>query len=208
MLLGRNQQQLAELKQQLAADDRVITHSGDLSTPEGGQHAVSVAADTFKEIHGLVHLVGLFIPGPVSSTPLPLYQRLFQANVLTAISITQPLLAYLAEGANLIYASSFLAHDPVQGLSGYAASKAALVAWCKALARELRPRVSVNVVSTTTLASPEARARFQGKAAARLLEPESVAQVIASLTTPEMRAIHGAVVPVYGNFALEDPAFL
>jgi NAD(P)-dependent dehydrogenase (short-subunit alcohol dehydrogenase family) len=207
-LIARGQQNLDRLRQVLHRDDRVTTFSGDLTNPDVARYAASMAVDQFTEIHGLIHLVGQFFMGAVGNTPVEHYMRLFQSNVISAVNITQPVLAHLADGASLVYTSSFLAHDPMQGMSAYAASKAALVAWSRALAREVRPHARVNIVSTTTLASPEAQARFQGKAKVRLMNPEQVAHTVVMLTMPEMASINGAVIPVYGNFCLEDPSFL
>lgn len=206
LLVARDQQKLDELQQRLAAREQVSVFQGDLTIPEVAQQAVQTAVEQFGTVQGLIHLVGLFMPGPASTTPAHLYKQLFESNVISALNVTQPLLAHLDDGACLIYMSSSLAHDPVQGLGAYAASKAALVAWARSLARELYPRARVNVVSTTTLASPLTRERFRGKAALRLVDPEQVANVVLALTTSGFVAMNGAVLPVYGDFTLEDPA--
>jgi 3-oxoacyl-[acyl-carrier protein] reductase len=207
-LIGRSKPRLEELRATLPATADVFIFEGDLVNPEVAQSAVSTAVAHMGKLHGLLHLVGGFAPpGLCSKTPFSYYNTVLQGNFLTAVSITQPLLAFLAQDAHLIYLSSFLAHDPIQGMGAYAASKAALVAWVKTLAREIRPQARANVVSTIMLDTPMARMRVKGKAVDYLIDPGELAHVVTGLLATEMRHINGAVIPVYGNFALENTAF-
>ena len=204
-LVGRTKQRLDEL--QGIAPSRISTYSGDLTDSSVAQEAVSIAVKSFGNIHGLVHLVGQFARGSIRATPAAQYIAAFDTNFLTAVNITQPLLSQLASDANLVYMSSFLAHDPFEGMSAYAASKAALVVWAKALAMEIRSYARVNVVSTTMLDSQHARSRLGEKARECLINPMEVAEMIAQLLSPQTRSLNGAVIPMYGKFCLEDTTF-
>ena len=204
-LVGRTKQRLDEL--QGIAPSCISTYSGDLTDPSAAQEAVFTAMKSFGNIHGLVHLVGQFARGPVQATPTAQYLAAFNANFLTAVNITQPLLSQLASDASLVYMSSFLAHDPLERMSAYAASKAALVAWAKTLAREIRSSARVNVVSTTMLDDQHARSRLGKKASECLISPVEIAEMIAQLLSPQTRSLNGAVIPIYGKFCLEDTTF-
>jgi NAD(P)-dependent dehydrogenase (short-subunit alcohol dehydrogenase family) len=205
LLIGRTKQRLDELKS--IAPSHISTYSADLTDPFIAQEAVSAAVKTFGDMHGLVHLVGQFVRGPIQTTPATQYLAALNTNFLTAVNITQPLLSQLGPDASLVYISSFFAHDPLQGMSAYVASKAALVAWAKALARETRSYARVNVLSTTKLDDPHARSRLGERAVECLISPIEIAEMIAQLLSPQSRALNGAVIPMYGNFCLEDTIF-
>ncbi|HEX3641253.1 MAG TPA: SDR family oxidoreductase [Ktedonobacteraceae bacterium] len=204
-LVGRTKQRLEEL--QSVAPSRISIYSGDLNDPSVAQEAVSTAIKHFGNIHGLVHLIGQIVRGPIQTTPAAQYRAAFDANFLTAVNITQPLLSQLAPDASLVYMSSFLAHDPVQEMSAYAASKAALVTWAKALAREICSYARANVVSTTILDDQHWRSRMGTKVNECLISPVEIAEMIAHLLSPQTRSLNGAIIPIYGKFCLEDTTF-
>lgn len=204
-LIGRNQQRLEEL--QADNPEHVSIYHGNLADPQVAVAAVAAAVKQYDTIDGLVHLVGGFARGPIRTSPPAAYQAVMEANFLTAVYTTQALLSSLAEGARLIYISSFQAHDPLPNMGAYSASKAALVAWATVLARELQPHARVNIVSTTLLDSPQARPRFRPQAVDYLVSPDELARMITFLLSPMGSLLNGAVIPVYKNFHLEDTVF-
>src|SRR5262249_40688680 len=68
------------------------------------------------------------------------------ANVLTAVLVTEALRPRLAPGGTVISISSIAAHRP--GAGSYSAAKAAVEAWNLSLAQELGPdRITANVIA-------------------------------------------------------------
>jgi NAD(P)-dependent dehydrogenase (short-subunit alcohol dehydrogenase family) len=203
-LLGRNKYKLDELSATFATKGDVLTLECDLLDVKRTQEVVVQAVHHFGELHGLAHLVGGFgPPAPCQKTPPQRYRQLWEGNFLTAVNITQPLIEHLAPGSCLIYMSSFLAHDPIEGMGAYAASKAALVAWARTLAREVRSQVRVNVISTVKIESLPSQARRANIGT----PPEELAQVVQFILSDQAQGIHGALIPVYGTFFLENTAF-
>lgn len=200
-LAGRNETRLKEVASTLDDQDRVATVVADTTEPLQARRAVSEALDRFDRIDGLVHLVGGFHVGPVMLTDLDAYQRMFQANLLSAVSATQAVLPQLDNGGHLIYISSVLASEPFPGFGAYAASKAALQAWVKSLSHEVKHRgVNANTVVMTMADTPEARAQRPHVDFDHATKPEAVADVVNFLVSPAAAGINGAVVPVLGKF--------
>lgn len=209
-LVGRKKQKLEDLRASFTGTGNMLLIEADLTEQAAGKEIIEQVVQHFGELDGLVHLVGGFArPAPCQSTPLPFYQRLLSANFLTAVTITQPAIEHLVPGGSLLYMSSFLAHDPIEGMSAYAASKAALVAWVKTMARELRDRAHVNVISTVAMESPHSHAALspdtdKGKNKNILTPPAELAQIVLFMLSDQSKRIHGATIPVYGSFYLEN----
>lgn len=201
VLAGRNETRLKELAGSVAEPDRVATVVADTTEPLAARRTVSEGIDRFGRIDGLIHLVGGFEVGPVMLTDLDTYQRAFHVNVVSAISATQAVLPQLSGGGHLVYMSSVLASEPFPGMGAYAAGKAALQAWVKSLAHEVKHRgVHANTVVMTMADTPEARTRRPHVDFDHATKPAAVADVIDFLLTPAADGLYGAVVPVVGKF--------
>lgn len=82
----------------------------------------------------------------------------------------------------------------------YAASKAAAIALCQAVAAEvLESRVRVNALLPSTIDTPPNRAAMPGADTSRWVSPDSIAEVIEFLLSEGARDISGAAIPVYGR---------
>ena len=132
----------------------------------------------------------------------------FEANVLSAVLVTEALETRLADNARIVTIGSIAGRTG--GGGSYGAAKAAIEAWTADLARSLGPRrITANVVSPGLIESTEF---FHGKLAeerrARLVEatftkragqPEDVVAVISFLASPAAGHVTGQVVPVNGG---------
>jgi len=201
MLAGRNETRLKELVESAANRDLLDTVVADTTEPLQARRAVSAAVDRFGRIDGLIHLVGGFHVGPVMLTDLDAYRRMFHVNVASAVSATQAVLPQLAGGGHLVYLSSVLASEPFPGFGAYAAAKAGLQAWVKALAHEVKHRgVHANTVVMTMADTAEARAQRPHVDFDHATKPAEVADIIDFLLTPAADGLYGATVPVLGKF--------
>lgn len=85
------------------------------------------------------------------------------------------------------------------GQGAYAASKAALHRLIEALSAELRGRnINVNAVLPSTIDTPANRRAMPEVDPATWVAPDDLAAVVAFLASDRARAIHGALLPVYG----------
>jgi NAD(P)-dependent dehydrogenase (short-subunit alcohol dehydrogenase family) len=171
----------------------------DLTDPDDVARAVRVAADG-PPLRALVNLVGGFAAGqPVADTPLADFERLFTLNLRPTYLVTQAALPRLvaAGGGSIVCTASSAALSPFAGGAGYAASKAAVIAFARAVAHEGRPDgVRCNTIVPTQIDTPANRASMPEADWHKLVPPEKIASVVAFLCGEDSAAINGATVPV------------
>ena len=86
--------------------------------------------------------------GPLTEMKTEDWKRPFEVNVHGACYVVREAAAMLRPGGSIVFLSSGAGHDPLEGLSAYGASKAAVNQLSAVLAQELGPRgIRVNVVS-------------------------------------------------------------
>ena len=178
-----------------------ITHSGDIAR---------LAARVYRaygKLDALVFCQGVIRGKRLAEQTDREVLDTFRTNVLGAVALTRALLPQMAGRSSITYLASISAfagsYDPV-----YAASKGALVAFAKSLARELGPRVRVNLVAPglTTATSmyvsmkPHVRRRhLEANPLRRLASPEDVARSVFFLASDAAAHITGATLDVNGG---------
>jgi NAD(P)-dependent dehydrogenase (short-subunit alcohol dehydrogenase family) len=172
----------------------------DLTAPDDVARAVRAAAsDGDAPLRAVANLVGGFRAGqPVATTPFTEFDALFALNLRPTYLVTQAALPRLASagGGAIVCVSSISAIEPFAGGAGYAASKAAVAAFARAVAREGAPNgIRCNVVQPTMIDTPANRAASPD-AIDRMVPPERIAAVIRFLCGDESAALNGAVLPV------------
>ena len=172
----------------------------DLTDPGDVGRAVRLAASTDDApLRAVANLVGGFRAGqPVAETPVAEFEALFALNLRPTYLVTQAALPQLAAagGGAIVCISSISAVEPFAGGAGYAASKAAVAAFARAVAREGAPEgIRSNVVQPTMIDTPANRAASPD-AVARMVPPERIAALVRFLCGDEAAALNGAVLPV------------
>lgn len=167
----------------------------DLSDPDDVGRAVRVAAsDEQQPLKAIANLVGGFKDGqPVADTPYDQFLAMFELNLRPTYLVTQCALPRLvaAGGGAIVCVSSKAAFEPWAGGSGYAASKAAVAAFARAVAKE-NDGVRCNVIAPTMIDTPANRAAFPD---GKMTPPAEVAAMIRFLCSDESAALNGAVIP-------------
>ena len=87
--------------------------------------------------------------------------------------------------------------DPPGGKTAYVTSKAAVAAFTRAIANELRASgILINAVLPDTIDTPRNRAAMPNADTSLWTPAESIANTVAWLSSPENLSVSGALVPV------------
>jgi 3-oxoacyl-[acyl-carrier protein] reductase len=164
----------------------------------------------FGHLDVVVHTAGINRPGAVADLDLADFDAIHRVNVRGTFVVDQQAARRLRAGGSIVNVSTSMVRFAPPGLSAYAASKAAVDALTRILAKELRGRdITVNAVApgpTATaafLASTSAEEREQLAALpplGRLGQPDDVAGVVSFLAGPAGRWVNGQVVYANGGF--------
>ncbi len=155
---------------------------GDVADAELGDRVVAAAAEQHGGLDGLVNAAGVVAFGPLLDTDDAVLEELFLTNVLGPLFLLRRVVPALAERRGfVVQLSAVVAETPLPGMAAYAASKAALSAADRALARELR-RSGVDVIDVRP---PHTETGLAGRPLAGTaptlphgLEPDDVARTV------------------------------
>jgi len=140
------------------------------------------------------------------------FMRVFTTNLFAPIWIGQTAVPHLAPGSSIIVTTSIQAFQPSPDLIDYAMTKAALVAFVKALAQELGSRgIRVNGVAPGPIWTPLIPATGwsskltsfgQDTPLGRAGQPAEVAGAYVYLASEAASYVSGAILPVTGGKGL------
>lgn len=183
----------ARMRERFGASPHLVLIEADVADAAGAAAAVAQA----PALGALVNGVGGFAMGPHAETALDVWDRLYRMNVRAAAATTRAALPRLGRGAAIVNVAAAAALDPPADMGAYTASKAALVAFTRSLAREVAPRgVRVNAVLPTTIDTPANRAAMPDADFSLWTRPEQIAAAIHWLASDAASAVRGALVPV------------
>jgi NAD(P)-dependent dehydrogenase (short-subunit alcohol dehydrogenase family) len=138
--------------------------------------------------------------------------RVFETNLFAPMWTARAAIPHLKPGASIITTSSIQAFNPSPQLIDYAMTKAAQVAFTKALAQQLGPKgVRVNAVAPGPIWTPLIPATSwpdkvetfgQDTPLGRAGQPAELAHAYVFLASPENSYVSGAIVPVTGGKGL------
>lgn len=119
---------------------------GDIVDASLGERIVATATERHGGLDGLVNAAGVVAFGSLVDTDDAVIEELFLTNVLGPLFLVRRVAPALSERRGFVaQLSAVVAEHPLPGMAAYAASKAALTAADRALARELR-RSGVDVI--------------------------------------------------------------
>jgi NAD(P)-dependent dehydrogenase (short-subunit alcohol dehydrogenase family) len=183
----------------------------DVADPD----AVAAAAQRVRDEHGpcgvLVNCAGVLVTGRVGDTTLADWDRVMHVNVRGTWLVTRAFLPQLAEdGGVVVTVASGTGLRPIEGLAGYAASKAALISLARSIAIEyLEDGVRSVCVCPGPVDTPMSRQREpivdvspQWVDTRPPIEPDEIARVIVDLCSPGSPSLTGAVLAIDGGRTL------
>ena len=162
-------------------------------------------------VDALVNCAGILHEGLLQMTPQTALRQVFEVNFFAPYYLTLLVLKIMMRNANggaIVNISSVAALDGIAGETAYGASKAALAAMSKSLAKELgRHHIRVNcvapgVVKTDLIANMSDKVLAQSEDQTylkRLGEPSDIASIVAFLVSDNARHITGQTIRVDGG---------
>jgi chlorinating enzyme len=137
-------------------DPRLLTLLGDVTSEADVASAVDAAVTRFGRIDVLVNNAGVSNPGEFGSKPVSEWVEAVQVNLVGAGICTHFVLRQMkSQGyGRVVNIVSREAENPGGFLSGYAASKAGLVALTKALSREIGPPRGGDILVNAVIPGP------------------------------------------------------
>lgn len=148
----------------------------------------------------------------LENLPTEEFDRVFKTNLYSMMWIARTAIPHLKPGSSIISTTSIQAFDPSPQLIDYAMTKAAQVAFTKALAQDLGSRgIRVNAVAPGPIWTPlipatswpEKLPSFgQDTPLGRAGQPAELAPAYVFLASAEASYVSGAIVPVTGGKGL------
>ncbi len=166
------------------------------------ESAVQSLVDGLPQVDVLIHLVGGFSMGATHEYGLDAWQSDIDLNLTTTFLICKHSLRRMLDQnyGRIVTIGSRGAMEPGGQLAAYCASKAAVVAFTKAIAAETKGKnITANVVLPSMIDTPSNREAMGSENADQWVKPESLAEVICFLASEAALDMRGAAVPVYGT---------
>ena len=179
----------------------------DLAAPDGLQPFARDLVSRFGRPFALVNNAAIAPSGVLATMHESEITALLQVNVTSTIILTKYLLRpmLLRRQGRIVNISSIIAMTGYNGLSVYAASKAALIGFTRSLAREVgRVGITVNAVApgymatgmTAGLGDDQLDSIRRRSALRALVTPIDAAGAVAYLLSPDGAFVTGSVVTV------------
>jgi 3-oxoacyl-[acyl-carrier protein] reductase len=196
----------------LSGGGQAVAVQADVAKPEDVRRLFAETARVFGRLDVLVNNAGVYEYLPLEAITAEHLHRLFSLNVFGLITASQEAIKHFgSDGGSIINIGSLVsAYAPANG-SAYSATKAAVDAITRSLAKELGPRkIRVNSINPGMVATEGARAggfldselRRQVEASTplgRIGEPVDIAPAAVFLASADSAWITGETLVVAGG---------
>ena len=205
----KSAERAAEVVQAIKAlGRRGVAIQADSADPAAIRRSVDRTVAELGGLDILVNNAGILRVAELKDISLEDIDAILNVNVRGPIVASQSALPHLGKGGRIITIGSFFADRvPASVLSVYAASKSALVAFTKGLARELGPKeITVNLVQPGSIDTdmnpahgPFGDTLRQLTASGRYGAVEDIAHAVAYLASAKAQYITGSALTVDGG---------
>ena len=167
----------------------------------------------FDRVDVLVNCAGIDLAASLTDSAEKDVQDIFAVNMMAPLFLCKHVVPLMREGGAIVNVASAAGLVPISGRPAYVASKGALIAFTRALALDLAPRIRANCVCPGAIDTPLLQSSIKSAADAeqamrsvvdryplkRLGEADEIARAILFLASSEARYITGTALPVDGG---------
>jgi NAD(P)-dependent dehydrogenase (short-subunit alcohol dehydrogenase family) len=181
----------------------------DAGSASDAERMVREAIDAFGALHILYNNAGIALPfedGFTARVEPEVWDRVIRINLSSVFYCSRYAIPEIAKagGGAIINTASSMAHLPLGGLDGYAASKGGVAMLTKSMAVGCGPmNIRVNAISPGYVDTPmnaviwgneEMKKGFEKGHMTGLQTPEEIAEVVVFLASDHARSLTGAVI--------------
>jgi NAD(P)-dependent dehydrogenase (short-subunit alcohol dehydrogenase family) len=193
------------------AGRKAVAFPGDLTSEGYCKELIEKAVNEFGEIDILANIAGKQVAvKDIQDITTEQFIKTYQTNVYAMFWLSKAALPHMPKGASIINTASIQASDPSSHLVDYASTKAAIVAFTKALGAQQAPNgIRVNAVAPGPIWTPlqpsggqfpEAIPKFGSQTPlGRPGQPVEVAPAYVFLASQEASYITGETIGVTGG---------
>ena len=153
-------------------------------------------------IHALINNAAIDPRIPISELSAEKFDRIITVNLRAMMIASREALPHMRSGSTIVNFSSITFHTGPVNMSAYVASKAGVIGFTRALAREIGPRgIRANVLSPGWIMTERQLRDFvdvsvkklikRSQCIPELLQPEEIAEIVLFLTSNASRAMTG-----------------
>jgi 3-oxoacyl-[acyl-carrier protein] reductase len=195
-----------------AQDGKAVAVQADVSKPEDTRRLFAETKKAFGRVDILVNNAGVYEFAPLDEVTPEHFHRQFDLNVLGLLLATREAVRYFEDGGSVINISSVVATTAPATASVYSATKAAVDAVTRSLAKELgSKKVRVNAINpgmvetegTHAQGIPDSEWRRQIEAQTplgRIGQPEDIGPAAVFLASKDAGWITGETLYIAGGF--------
>lgn len=192
-----------------AAGGRAVAVRADVSKPADVTRLFDEAEAAFGGVDVLVNSAGVLRTQPIAETDEAAFDQTFDVNAKGTFNTLREAATRLRDGGRVVNISTSVLGLALPGYAAYVGSKAAVEAFTRVFANEMRGRrISVTAVAPGPVATelffegktPEVIERFARQPPLeRLGQPEDIAGVVAFLAGPEGGWVNGQTIRANGG---------
>ena len=186
-LAARTRAEVAAVAEAIrTAGGRALAVPTDVSQDAQVEALVDETVGQLGPVDILVNAAGVAAFGPVAGAKPADWDAMLAVNLRAVMVCCRAVLPSMLRrrSGTIVNVASVAASRPIAGAAAYAATKAGVVAWSRALAEELRgDGVRVGVISPGAVDTPLWDAVPGGPDRARMLMPDTVARVVLLMVT-------------------------
>ena len=195
-----------------ATGGKAYAIQADVSKPGEVKRLIADTRGAFGRIDILVNNAGIYRFSPIEAVSVDDFHQHFNINVLGVLLVTQETIKHFGpDGGSIINLSTTVTRNPPAGASLYVASKSAIEAITRVLAKELGPRkIRVNAISPGEVETEGTRTAgivgsdfekqlLQQTPLGRIGQPSDIAPVAVFLASDDARWVTGEILAASGG---------